>query len=324
MKPLIAASLLLMVIIAGCHGNTEKTREQTGIKDSKTEEILDTILLRQTIKHYLENSDQNPSPEGKIFASYHVLGINSNHDTINAFIWAYIMDYSPGISGPTENTGLSLPVKITLLRSNEKFHVHETEYPEEGENYAESVRDIFPAQFHEWIWGSEKYETIQLLKEDVLEEATAYYEQATESPDRKRVADSTIQEGPRMEVTIIVPEDLPGYEAAMTRYVQTGEGSDPADTFNFIKKTITTSGTSEPEKTCAQLAADQIKIGGGPERATIIHFKIHQNTSYIVFDINVDGWLGSSVAIAKLRPLVEKTLLNFRGIDKVVFDYAPE
>lgn len=313
-----------MVIISGCHGNTGKTREQTGIKDSKTEEILDTVLLRQSIKHYLENNFLKSAPEGKTFAAHHILGINSNHDTINASIWAYIMDYSPGISGPTENTGLSLPVKITMLRTNRKFHIRETEYPEEGENYAESVRNIFPPQFQEWIWGSEKYETIQLLKEDVLEEATAYYEQATESPDSKRVADSIIREGPRMKLTIIVPEDLPGYEAAMTRYVQSGEGSDPADTFNFIKRRITTSGTSEPEKTCAQLAADQIKIGGGPERATIIHFKIHHDTAYIVFDIDVDGWPGSSVAIAKLRPLVEKTLLNFPGIDKVIFDYAPE
>lgn len=70
------------------------------------------------------------------------------------------------------------------------------------------------------------------------------------------------------------------------------------------------------------MASDQIHIGGGPGRATIIHFKIHQDTAYIVFDIDVDGWPGSSVAIAKLRPLVEKTLLEFPGIDNVIFDYA--
>ncbi|MBN1387242.1 MAG: hypothetical protein JW965_02275 [Bacteroidales bacterium] len=42
---------------------------------------------------------------------------------------------------------------------------------------------------------------------------------------------------------------------------------------HFIKKHITTPATSEPEKTCAQVAADQIHIGGGPGRATIIHFE---------------------------------------------------
>lgn len=95
----------MLVIIAGCHGSTEETTGQTAIKASNTEKILDTVLLKRTIKHYLENSFQNPSPKGKIFASYHLLGIIRNHDTIKTHIWAYIMDYSPGIRGLSENIG---------------------------------------------------------------------------------------------------------------------------------------------------------------------------------------------------------------------------
>jgi len=323
--------MILLVIIMGCHNKTKKT-EQTAFLTSNTEKTQDTILLKQTIKNFLENNFLKQPPKGKTFASYQLLGVSANHDTINAFIWAYIMNYSPGISGPSENSGMSIPVKISLLSSNEKFQVLNTEYPAEGENYAESVRSIFPEQFHEWIWGSEKYQTIQLLKQQVLGEATAYYDKTTEGKDSNIVAlndtinsvtNLNIQEEPQMELTIIVPEDLPAYEAAMTRFVQTGEGTDPADIFHFIKKSITATDTSEPQKTAAQLAADQIHIGGGPGRTTIIHFKIHHDTAYIVFDIDVDSWPGSSVAVAKLRPLVVKTLLEFPGIDKVIFDFPP-
>ena len=259
MRPLIIVTMILLVIIMGCHNKTKKT-EQTAFLTSNTEKTQDTILLKQTIKNFLENNFLKQPPKGKTFASYQLLGVSANHDTINAFIWAYIMNYSPGISGPSENSGMSIPVKISLLSSNEKFQVLNTEYPAEGENYAESVRSIFPEQFHEWIWGSEKYQTIQLLKQELLEEAIEYYDQTTEDMDRHMSASNdtldpvTIlisQEGPQMELTIIVPEDLPGYEAAMTRFVQTGEGSDPANTFNFIRQKITTPDTSEPEKTCA-------------------------------------------------------------------------
>lgn len=332
MKPLIAGIILVMLIIASCHHSTETATGQSTVDASESEIILDTNLLKQSIKNYLENSFQEPSHGGKTFAGYHLLGVSTNHDTINAFIWAYIMNYSAGISGPSENSGLSIPLKIRLLYSNEKIQVQNAEYPEEGENYAESVRNIFPDKFQEWIWGSEKYQTIQLLKQEMLEEATAYYDKTAEGKDSNIVAlkdtlnpvtNLIIQEGPQVELIIIVPEDLPAYESAMTRFVQTGEGTDPADTFQFIKKRITVIDTSEPEKNAAQLAADQIHIGGGPGRVTIIHFKIHQDTAYVVFDIDVDGWSGASVAIAKLRPLVEKTLLEFPGIDKVIFDFAP-
>ncbi len=332
MKPLIAGIILVTLIIVSCHHNTEKATGQSILDASEKEIILDTNLLKQTIKNYLENSFQVSSSRGKIFAGFHLLGVSPNQDTISTIIWAYVMDYSTGINGPVENSGASIPIKINLLRSNEKYHVQDAYYPQEGENYAESVRSIFPDQFHEWIWGSEKYQTIQLLKQEILEEATAYYDKTAEGKDSNIVALNDtinpvttliIQEGSQMELTIIVPEDLPAYEAAMTKFVQSGEGTDPADIFHFIKKSITATDTSEPEKTAAQMAADQIHIGGGPGRTTIIHFKIHHDTAYIVFDIDVDSWSGSSVAKAKLRPLVEKTLLEFPGIDKVLFDYAP-
>jgi|GEM_PF-4273278 len=324
MKPLIAGAIVLLLIIMGCQSRTKITSEQTVIKASDSEIIMDTVLLKQTIKDYLENSFQKQSPTGKTFAGYHLLGISSNHDTIIAYIWAYIMNYSPGISGPSENGGMSMPAKIVLLLSNETFKVLKAEYPKEGENYAESVRNIFPVQYQEWLWGNEKYKTIQLLKQELLDKATAFFDQTAEGTDSIMITNSITQEGHQIELPIIIPEDLPAYEAAMTKFVQTGEGTDPSDSFNFIRKSITIAEAPEPERTCAQLAADQIHIGGGPVHATIIHFKIHQDTAYIVFDIDVDGWSGSSVAIAKLRPLVEKTLLEFPGIDRVIFDYTPE
>jgi hypothetical protein len=46
-------------------------------------------------------------------------------------------------------------------------------------------------------------------------------------------------------------------------------------------------------------------------------------TAYILLAMNIDSWAGTSVSLAKIQPLVEKTLLQFKGIDSVVFGVAP-
>mgnify|MGYP006987900801 FL=1 len=336
MTPYHACIWLFFSLFLGCQlGSQDATEPPNGDKKNQ-ESVLDSTMLEQAILDYLETSFLDPEPEGKVFARFYLLGLDTDQDTLSATIWAHIVDYSPGMDGPTENSGMSLPVKLRMIREDGVFHVMTVAFPEDGEDHAQSVRSIFRVKYHDWLLGSEKYHIIALIKQELEQEAIAYHRTIAEiledKPDSMFPARAEYEsradtvEGSRMEYAIMVPENLPAYESAMTRYVQTGEGPDPAGSFTFRRKKWIASSTfaSEPEKACAQAAADQIEIHGGPGRATIIHFKIHQDTAYIVFDVDVDGWPGSSVAIAKMRPLVEKTLLDFPDITEVVFGYPKD
>lgn len=124
-------------------------------------------------------------------------------------------------------------------------------------------------------------------------------------------------------LTIMVPEDDEQYKQAMTEFVQAG-GQDPLPTTTFIPKEFVIPHTEDLIRASAQAAAQEIPPGGGPQHASIAYFTIQNDTAYVLLDIDLNGWAGVSVSIAIIHPLVEKTLLQFPEITKVVFDYAPE
>jgi len=124
-------------------------------------------------------------------------------------------------------------------------------------------------------------------------------------------------------LTIMVPEDIREYEVAMTKYVQTGEGENPAKTLPFVQKKVAIRSVADVMRASANAAAAEIKIGSGHEYAKVEYIEVKNRTAYVVLNIDKDGWTGVSVSIAKIHPLVEKTLLEYKQIERVVFDYAP-
>ncbi len=123
-------------------------------------------------------------------------------------------------------------------------------------------------------------------------------------------------------ITILVPNDVAAYEKAITGYVNDG-GQDPSKTWPFVKKTLSVPYTTDVVKASAEAAAEQLVPNGGPAKATVAYLKIQDSTAYVLLSIDVDGWAGVSFSIAKIHPLVEKTLLQFPQIQHVVFGTAP-
>ena len=124
-------------------------------------------------------------------------------------------------------------------------------------------------------------------------------------------------------ITIMIPENENIYKEKMTQFAQEG-GEDPLKTIKFIEKKINIPYASDIIKASAQAAAEEIAPSGGPAKASIAYFKVQNGVAYALLDIDLDGWAGVSVSLAVIHPLVEKTLLQFSEINRVVFDYAPE
>ncbi len=124
------------------------------------------------------------------------------------------------------------------------------------------------------------------------------------------------------EVTIMVPDNMESYLTAMNKYIFDG-GNNPSKTWTFVAKKIPTTPSSDIIKTSAQVAAEQIDTQGGIPSAEVVYLKIVNKTAYILLAMQIDSWVSVSTSLAKIKPLVEKTLLQFPEIESVVFDTAP-
>lgn len=141
--------------------------------------------------------------------------------------------------------------------------------------------------------------------------------------DNTSVGDQSFSDQLRI-ITILIPENLSEYVKAVDEYVSVG-GINPSDDWKFVEKKIATTFDSGFDliRTSADLAAKQLGTGGGPEHASVSYLKIQNKVAYVVLNIDLDGWAGVSFSIAKIHPIVEKTLLQFPSIKSVKFEFAP-
>ena len=119
----------------------------------------------------------------------------------------------------------------------------------------------------------------------------------------------------------MIPNNIDIYKQKMTDFVQVG-GEDPLKTEIFVQKYLPIPYTGDIQKASAEAAAQQFTTGGGPEKVLVNYFKVQSWTAYISLNIDENGRAWVSVSIAIIHPVVEKTLLQFTGIQNVVFGYA--
>jgi len=124
-------------------------------------------------------------------------------------------------------------------------------------------------------------------------------------------------------LTIMVPENDSLYREQMVRYAQVG-GEDPLPTVQFIQKEIQVAAPVDTVPASAHAAAEAIyppsSSAGGPRVDSVVYFRIQDSTAYILLGMNVEPWAGVSAALAIVRPVVEKTMLQYPQIRKVVWD----
>ncbi|PYJ89341.1 MAG: hypothetical protein DME71_10040 [Verrucomicrobia bacterium] len=118
-----------------------------------------------------------------------------------------------------------------------------------------------------------------------------------------------------MEVTVFVPADLQKYKEMINGADFKGTAELP-----FVKKKVVVPYSADVVRASAEAAAKEIPTRGGP---TILYLKIKKGTAYVLLNIDRDGWAGVSFSLARCHPVIERTLLQFKNIKRVVWDEAP-
>jgi hypothetical protein len=121
-----------------------------------------------------------------------------------------------------------------------------------------------------------------------------------------------------MEATVLVPADMQKFNEMIT-----GEQDfKRAAELPFVRKKVVVPYSTDLIRASADAAAKEL----GPSQAgptTIIYLKIENGTAFVLLNIDRDGWAGVSFTWGRCHPVVEKTLLQFKKIKRVVWDEAP-
>jgi hypothetical protein len=90
----------------------------------------------------------------------------------------------------------------------------------------------------------------------------------------------------------------------------------------FVKKPVVVPYSTDLVRASADAAAKEIGLTQmGPAR--IVYLKMEHGTAYVLLNIDCDGWAGVSFSRAYSHPIVEKTLLQYKKIKRVVWNRAP-
>ena len=122
--------------------------------------------------------------------------------------------------------------------------------------------------------------------------------------------------GRTMAVTVFVPADVQKYWEMIT-----GEQDfKRAAELPFVRKKVVVPYSRGVIRATAEAAAKEMPGQGEPG---VNYLKVKKGTAYVLLNMDCDGWAGVGFARAAAHPVVEKTLLQFKKIKRVVWKKAP-
>jgi hypothetical protein len=140
-------------------------------------EILNNASGDDSIRRYLENTLESPGFGGKMFCTYELYGKEMKGDKQHLYLWTFCMEYYAKQGFLQEGAGVSMPVVLVSLPSCHGDLIETHFKPVDGEDYGNSIRAIFPPQYHKAIfaWGEAYNKRAETLQRAARQNARTYY-----------------------------------------------------------------------------------------------------------------------------------------------------
>ncbi len=132
----VTCVLFLAFVLPGCR----ETRDPV-------ERVLESPDFIDALREHLEENLASPGFSGEMFCAYEVFGGEPRGDTAVVYLWAECIEYYVEDGELKMGTGISLPLVLSVLPEDTGYSFVACAVPENGEQYAESVRRIFPKEY---------------------------------------------------------------------------------------------------------------------------------------------------------------------------------
>ncbi len=168
---LLLSGLIMFVLFRA----TEVSREEIygiGI-DTHYNKNTEEIEIARTIKDYMIKEEEKTS-SSKYFASLVIYGTEEKDDKFIVYTWILMQSYSKVNNKLVEESGSSIPYRITLKKDN-NYSVEKVESPRDGSYYSKDLKKLFPGYVLSKIEKVHENGTIERLIYNVEEQAKLYY-----------------------------------------------------------------------------------------------------------------------------------------------------
>jgi hypothetical protein len=162
--------------------------EDKNLKQSNKQDNIDDV-----ISNYLEQKFDFKSIGGVVFEAHELYGTEKKDDKTYAYIWSVQQEYKY-TDGKLENgAGLSIPlVLIMSMDKDSKYTVLEYKVPKDGEQYASSIKELFPKEYHEKILTRTNSAE---LEEIVKQKAQNYFISGSKATEPVNTPKTTVRDG---------------------------------------------------------------------------------------------------------------------------------
>ena len=162
---LLVEIVLLILLGAILYMTTERTVTN---REDLYEKIEEYLVSLEEPHDSLETKESTPNydiSDFKVFTDIQKLGIKQKGNQFYVYAWATVQSYYVQDNQLEINSGYSAPCKF-VIKNDE---VIDCIMPEDGERYAESIKEIFPKDIRE------KMENLDSDNQTIKEEVDAYY-----------------------------------------------------------------------------------------------------------------------------------------------------
>ncbi len=173
----ISSFILLGITLAlcGCQ-QLNVIQSQVSTKSRNTEQEIKPVIENYIQSEiFLKDFFGSGSINGKIFCSYHFLGVdqkNENKNTINTYIWLLCDEYNIKIK---RGSAASIPIVVILKNQENKYQTVNHQYPRDGASYSEDVKKLFPTDVRRKISDLDQNKIVNYLNLENIKKAQIYF-----------------------------------------------------------------------------------------------------------------------------------------------------
>lgn len=147
---IICLICVLLTVLSACALKNEELNEESDL----TEEQMDDLMLQ-----YIEDMEccYDEYLPSIWIASCKIFGVERENNTNIGYIYAYVLDeeYVKFGDAAYEQSGGYCPVKIKVKFDDDNIKYLDREYPEDGDDYQDSMKELFPSKYYSMY---EKYD----------------------------------------------------------------------------------------------------------------------------------------------------------------------
>lgn len=196
MKRFIAFSIPMIFLLAtGCSSIGAQNISVPKMNVNKVTTIDQKNLdnsMNDAISKYLEENMSFKAIAGKVFEAHELYGTEEKDGKVKAYIWSRLQEYDFKDGSLIDGAGTSMPLVLTLEKKGDTYNVLDFSAPQDGSQYFESIKKLFPEKYIEKILERNNADDLERI---VKQKAENHFSIANKGEGTKKGNDSETKDG---------------------------------------------------------------------------------------------------------------------------------